>query len=232
MLILEISDVSFRWPGAPADTLDIAQFSIGKGQHTFLSGPSGCGKSTLLNLISGVIIPRSGSLSVVGNDLARESASGRDRIRANNIGYIFQQFNLVPYLSAMENVVLPCRFSRSRRDRAVERSGDVEREGTRLLAALFPHGIPGAGDRVSQLSVGQQQRVAAARALMGRPELMIADEPTSALDPDSRERFMDLLMSEADAADVTMLFVSHDPALRDHFPRQLTFGEINRVSSA
>ena len=231
MEILDLSGVKFRWPGADADTVDIDRLTIARGQHTFLGGPSGSGKSTLLNLVSGVITARAGSVCVAGQDLSGLSASRRDRVRADHIGYIFQQFNLVPYLSALENVMLPCRFSALRRQQSIKQSGSIQSEAARLLGSLFPDAIPGESERVSRLSVGQQQRVAAARALIGRPELVIADEPTSALDPDARERFMDLLMSETRAAESTLLIVSHDPALKSRFENRLELTELNRQAT-
>ena len=231
MDILDLSGVRFRWPVAEQDSIDIDRLTISRGQHTFLSGPSGSGKSTLLNLVSGVISPRSGSICVSGKEISGLPAGRRDRIRADHIGYIFQQFNLIPYLNAVENVMLPCRFSSPRQRQSIKQSGSVREEATRLLGALFPNTMPGDKERVSRLSVGQQQRVAAARALIGRPDLIIADEPTSALDPGARERFMTLLMEEALAAESTLLLVSHDPQLKSQFPNQLELTDLNRAAT-
>ena len=228
---LAISNLEFRWPGAERATLRIADLTVSAREHTFLSGPSGSGKSTLLNLISGVIQPQSGAVRVAGNNLEQLSAARRDQIRADHVGYIFQQFNLIPYLDAAENVLLPCRFSATRRQRAIEQSGSEQGEARRLLEVLFAGEIPDTGRSVSRLSVGQQQRVAAARALIGRPALIIADEPTSSLDQDARERFMSLLMEETETSGSTLLFVSHDRTLRQFFESEIALETINRAGS-
>jgi len=162
---------------------------------------------------------------VLGEDTTRLSPARRDRLRADHLGIIFQLFNLVPYLGVVANVALPLRFS-ARRRRAVGR--DVEGEARRLLAALGLDDPALLSRRVIDLSVGQQQRVAAARALIGSPELVIADEPTSALDTEARDRFISLLSAEAGRTGAALLFVSHDGALASHFQRAVDLTEINR----
>ena len=157
------------------------------------------------------------------------SGPKRDQLRAGSMGVIFQLFNLVPYLSVLQNVALPCRFSSERRGR-VEQAGGVEAEATRLLDRL---GLSDRGvleRKVTDLSVGQQQRVAAARALIGAPQLIIADEPTSSVDADNRDRFIQLLSEEAQASSASLLFVSHDGALAAQFDRALDLSEINKVA--
>jgi putative ABC transport system ATP-binding protein len=153
----------------------------------------------------------------------------RDRFRADHVGFIFQQFNLVPYLSVVENVCLPCRYSRRRSKRASDADGSLENSATRLLSSL---GIGGAlrSRRSTDLSVGQQQRVAAARALIGQPELVIADEPTSSLDAGRRREFIDLLLSECDRTSSTVIFVSHDVSLTGHFDIAIDLQLINTVA--
>ena len=166
---------------------------------------------------------------MLGQPLHRLGAVERDRFRADHVGYVFQMFNLIPYLSMVENVALPCRFSRRRRTRALARGGNLETEATRLLDHL-DLGDPALRARpVTELSVGQQQRVAAARALMGAPEILIADEPTSALDADRRESFIQLLFRECQEAGLTLIFVSHDAGLEGLFDRTLRLAEINRA---
>lgn len=194
-----------------------------------MRGPSGSGKSTLLGLIAGVLTPDEGEVRVLGETLSGMSGARRDAIRAAHIGVIFQLFNLLPYLSLIENVALPCRFSSMRRERALAASGSIEDEARRLLARLGLDGSDILKKPVRELSVGQQQRVAAARALIGGPELIIADEPTSALDDNMRDRFIALLAEEAEARGSTLLFVSHDAALAKRFTRQIDLAEINRV---
>lgn len=212
---IAISGLRFGF-GSDDDVLAIRELRIRTAQRVFLFGPSGCGKSTLLALVGGVLVPREGAVAVLGKSLASLKSTARDRIRADHVGFIFQQFNLVPYLSVVENVSLPCRYSRRRLKRAVDADGSLEKSAARLLSAL------GIGEELrsrksTDLSVGQQQRVAAARALIGRPELVLADEPTSSLDADRRREFINLLVSECGRANSTVVFVSHDASLATHF---------------
>jgi putative ABC transport system ATP-binding protein len=217
---IELENVKFAWPGGPC-LLDIRRFQVARGERVFLRGPSGSGKSTLLGLIGGVLAPGEGSIRVLDQPLHDLSAAARDRFRGEHVGFVFQMFNLIPYLSVRENVLLALRFSPARAARVV----DCESEADRLLVSL---GLDDALlDRpVSMLSIGQQQRVAAARALMGRPEIVVADEPTSALDHDTRESFLRLLLGECAAHGITLLFVSHDPTLGAAFDRQISLPEL------
>jgi putative ABC transport system ATP-binding protein len=228
-LVIDIRDLLFRWDDAAPVVLVLGQLSIAPGEHIFIEGPSGSGKSTLLSLLAGVTAAQRGSVRVLGKDLERLSSVERDHFRADHIGYIFQMFNLIPYLSVVENVTLPCRFSSSRRAKAIARTGSLEQEARRLLDHLdMAHGD--LLDRpVTTLSVGQQQRVAAARALMGSPELLIADEPTSSLDADRRESFVNLLFEECRPADSTLVFVSHDASLERLFGRTVDLAAINEA---
>ena len=139
-------------------------------------------------------------------------------------------FNLIPYLSLLENVTLPCRFSKKRHAKALEKEQSLENEAVRLLNQLGIHDQSLMQRKVTELSMGQQQRVATARALIGAPEIIIADEPTSALDADSREAFLKLLFSECEAADATLIFVSHDSGLQTLFDQSIALAEINNVS--
>jgi putative ABC transport system ATP-binding protein len=224
MAAIDLEHVKFAWPGRPA-LLDIGRLQVASGERIFLRGPSGSGKSTLLGLIGGVLAPSSGSVRVLDQPLHEMSAAARDRFRGEHVGFVFQMFNLIPYLSVRENVLLALRFAPARAAKIPVR--DRPEEAARILAAL---GLGDAGlpDRpVTQLSMGQQQRVAAARALLGRPELVIADEPTSALDHDARESFLRLLMLECAAHGTTLLFVSHDPTLGAMFDRQHSLAELN-----
>ena len=167
---------------------------------------------------------------MMGSDWSRLSGAQRDAFRADHVGYIFQQFNLLPYLSVVDNVLLPCRFSSRRRRRAAEQGGTPAQAARSLLARV---GLPAAlwQRRAAELSVGQQQRVAAARALMGRPELVIADEPTSALDAALRDSFMDLLLGECRAAGSTLVFVSHDERLAARFDEHLSLASVNLAAT-
>ena len=211
--VVGLERVRFRWPGQTTDTVSIDELHLAAGEHLFVRGSSGSGKTTLLNLLCGIHTPTSGTVRLLGTDLAGLKASGRDRFRADHVGVVFQQFNLLPYLSTLENVTLSCSFSGRKKQRATE-GADLKETARRLLSDLNLdpelHGAP-----VSKLSVGQQQRVAVARALIGGPEILIADEPTSALDADNRDRFMDLLFRETKARGCTLIFVSHDPQLAE-----------------
>ena len=224
---IRLSDLRFAWPGQPL-LLDIDAFELQPGERLFLRGPSGSGKSTLLGLIAGVLETQTGEVGVLGEDMTTLSGSQRDRIRADHLGVIFQMFNLVPYLSVVQNVVLPCRFSK-RRLSETKSAGGVEAEAVRLLSRLGLQDADLLSRSVTELSVGQQQRVAAARALIGNPSLVIADEPTSALDADSRDRFIELLSEEAQKTGAALLFVSHDGGLAPLFDRAVDLSEINQA---
>ena len=230
-MTVEIDRARFAWRPGLGDVLDIEQFEVAVGERVFVEGPSGSGKSTLLGLIGGVASPREGAVRILGTDVARMPSRHRDRFRADHVGFVFQMFNLVPYLSMIDNVTLPCRFSRRRRERAGSQSGAPEAEARRLLARLGLDGDELLGRAVTDLSIGQQQRVAVARALIGAPELLIADEPTSALDEGTRERFLELLFAQCDEAGASLLFASHDKRLGAVFDRRVSLGELNRAGS-
>lgn len=223
--VLRIEGLRFGWPGSEW-TLSVPSLVLDAGERVFLHGPSGTGKSTLLNLVAGTLLPQAGVVRVAGEDVAKRSGPARDRLRADHLGIVFQQFNLLPFLSMVDNVTLPCRFSRRRRERALQRFGSLESAARHYLAALGLGGAAQASRRVIELSVGQQQRVAAARALVGGPSLVLCDEPTSALDTRNRDQFIDLLFAECEAAGTALLFVSHDLSLAERFPRRQALGEL------
>ena len=219
--LIEIENLRFGWPGATAPLLACDSFSLERGEHLFVRGPSGSGKSTLLGLLTGILTPQSGCVRLMQQSTSEISAQDRDHLRADYIGYIFQQFNLVPYLNLVENVVLPCRFSHRRRANAEQSHGSVIAAAEQLLRQLFTDQDLDPGAPVAKLSVGQQQRVAAARALIGSPDIVIADEPTSSLDFGTRERFMELLFKQVENTGATLVFVSHDPTLGKPFKREV-----------
>jgi len=222
---LALRDVAFAWPGAGRGRggfgLRCPDFSLAQGESVLLLGASGSGKSTLLSLICGIVAADAGVVAVAGTDLRGLSAGARDRFRAERIGVIFQQFNLLPYASVSDNIQLPLRFAPERRARA----GDGAAEVRRLCAAL---GLPADAPEIpaGRLSVGQQQRVAVARALIGRPGLIVADEPTSALDAAAQDAFLGLLFGQAEAAGSSLLMVSHDPRLGKRFDRVVRIEDI------
>jgi len=223
-MAIELKGVTFTHPGATdLPVLQIADWSVESRERVFVHGPSGSGKSTFLNLVSGLLECREGDVSVLGERLDRMSRRARDRFRANHIGYVFQRFNLIPYLNAEENIELARSFS--------ARSGRAKGFGSvqPLLEALNVE--PQEWRKpTSQLSMGQQQRVAIARALVNRPELLIADEPTSSLDENNRDTFLSVLMDIVEENDMTLLFVSHDMGLARHFSRVQALGDINRAA--
>ena len=229
MSVIDLANVVFRWEsGKPV--LDIPELVVHRAQKVFIHGPSGSGKTTLLGLLGGVLTPDAGQVGVLGTDLTTLSPVQRDHFRARHIGFIFQMFNLIPYLSVLDNVTLPLSFAQERLQ-TVQRSGLTPvQEATRLLAHLGLDDPSLLERSVTGLSIGQQQRVAAARALIGRPQLIIADEPTSALDADSRRAFIRLLFNECEAAGSTVLFVSHDRSLESLFDHSVSLREINRAA--
>jgi len=225
---LLMQGVRFGYTAADAATLNLDRLSLQRGERLMLRGPSGCGKSTLLSLAAGVLLAQKGTVELMGREWAGLSAAQRDALRVDHVGYIFQQFNLLPYLGVLDNVLLPCRLSKRRRERAASVRGPIEGAAAALLDALE---LPTALHRrpAAELSVGQQQRVAAARAMIGQPDIVIADEPTSALDEDRREGFMRLLLDQCTRAQSALLFVTHDARLARHFDRVVELSGFNRV---
>jgi putative ABC transport system ATP-binding protein len=214
--VIRIQALRYAWPGQAHDTLALPDMQAPAGATVFVHGPSGCGKSTLLGLLAGVLVPREGRVQLMDQDWSRLSAAQRDTFRADHVGVIFQQFNLLPYLTVMDNVTLPCRFSTLRRARCLK---GPERAAQDWLARM---GLSEAlwSRRADTLSVGQQQRVAAARALMGQPDVVLADEPTSALDAALRDEFMALLLQACREAGSTLVCVSHDAHQASRFDLQ------------
>ena len=219
--VARLRNVQFAWPGQNAFALRINDFTLKRGERVLLLGPSGGGKSTLLNLLAGVVTPQSGSVELLGTDIAILSSAARDRFRAEHLGIVFQMFNLLPYGSVVDNVLLPLSFAPKRHARAAAGApaGDVGVEARRLLRALGLEQRSLIEGMVATLSVGQQQRVAAARALIGAPEIILADEPTSALDRDRQQKFLDLLFAQLSETNSSMIMVSHDEAVAAHFDR-------------
>jgi putative ABC transport system ATP-binding protein len=230
-LAVHLAGVAFRWSARSPFVLRIGELSVRAGERLFIHGPSGSGKSTLLSLIGGVVTPQEGLVSVLGESIVDLSGPQRDAFRADHIGFVFQLFNLIPYLSVVDNVILPCAFSRRRRREADGAGRSQRAEALRLLDRLSLADKTLLTQRATDLSVGQQQRVAVARALIGSPEIVIADEPTSALDLDLRRAFLELLMNECRDRQATLIFVSHDLTLRGLFDRALALTEISSAGS-
>lgn len=222
---VELDKLRFAYGTGP-NVLAIDALQIARGETVFLHGSSGSGKTTLLGILAGVLRASSGSVKVLDKDFTTMSSGARDSFRATHLGYVFQMFNLIPYLSVQDNILLPCRLDATRRSRIGARSmADAAREMAEQLDIAQYLQTP-----VTQLSVGQQQRVAAARALIGQPEVVIADEPTSALDTDRREQFLKLLFASCERAGATLIFVSHDLTLRSLFKRTVELSSINTAA--
>jgi putative ABC transport system ATP-binding protein len=200
---ISLDTVSYTYPNTKKKVIDIDQWQLKKGEHVFIQGRSGSGKSTLLNLLTGILMCKDKGIQVLGHTLADMSVSQRDAFRAQHIGVVFQQFNLVPYLSVLENIALAAYFAGT--------SKDVINQ------------------RADQLSVGQQQRVAIARALINTPELLIVDEPTSALDYEAKNEFLAMLMSIVKKNNTTLVFVSHDVSLQPFFSSTIHMSDLNKA---
>lgn len=221
---IHMNGVRFCRTGSPGFSLDVPHFRLGRGESLLLLGESGSGKSSLLSLICGIEAVSAGSVMIGGTDIARLRAGARDRFRAEAMGIIFQQFNLLPYASVADNILMPLHFAPQRSRRA----GNGQTEAARLCQTLrLPDGTMSM--RAGSLSVGQQQRVAVARALIGKPPLVIADEPTSALDAAAQNGFLDLLFEQIRNADASLLMVSHDERLGRHFDRIVRLEDIATI---
>lgn len=224
---VNLEKLSFSWAGQKP-TLDIPAWQVKQGETVLLRGPSGSGKSTLLSLLAGINTPEQGRLDLFDTAFSSLSGRQRDHYRADNIGYIFQQFNLLPYLSALDNTLLACQFSKKRRQRLAEQGTSAEATALEMLKRL---GL--SSEQIQQqahtLSVGQQQRIAAARALLGAPKLLIADEPTSALDAEHRDTFIQLLLELSSQNNTTVIFVTHDAALSSYFDKHVELNELNQA---
>lgn len=219
---IEINNLEFSYPSSKKPVITINDLKISIGDRIFLFGPSGYGKSTLLNLLAGVLDSKKGDLNVLGFNLSKLSQSKKDLLRGSEIGYIFQIFNLIPYLNIKENIILPCLINKKR-----AHGIDYNKQADELIETL------GLSEHihkpVTDLSIGQQQRVAAARALIGNPRLIIADEPTSSLDETNTSEFMNLLLTEWEKRKFTLIFVSHDERLKKYFNTTISLPSVNLV---
>ena len=221
MLKLENIKKSFVQPDKKrVPILDIPSFEIAAGEQVVLIGPSGCGKTTMLHTIAGITKPDSGKVFIDNIEMTKYSEASRDRIRADKLGYVFQTFNLLPGFSAYENVLLGMTFARkkitsNRAKQLLDRVGLSHRLGNK------PH----------QMSVGEQQRVAVARALANRPALLLADEPTANVDPGNQQQIIELIRQTSREENIALLMVTHAMEVADQFDRVDKLDEINLVVS-
>ena len=206
-------EVKFRWDKHSDYTLQIKSLDIASGQHLFVQGKSGIGKTTLLNLISGIHLPSEGEVIVLGKNLAKLSTTKRDAFRASELGIIFQEFNLLPFLSLLENIQLPFLFTKDKKYNPKKALELLRQLGFQKETIHQP---------TSKLSIGQQQRVALARALISEAKIILADEPTSALDEENRDNFLDLLFEFGKKS--TIIYVSHDKSIAPRFEHILELG--------
>jgi putative ABC transport system ATP-binding protein len=226
--IIKFSNILFSYDKVsnkkvPNLVLNIPKWQVSRGQHTFISGVSGSGKSTLLNLLSGINSPDSGELIMLGQTLTKMSGKQLDAFRAKNIGVIFQQLNLIPYLSVLDNILLAAHLAKKTNDK-VALQNRIE-----LLIAKLNLPLSILSKQASELSVGQQQRVAIVRAMVNEPAILIADEPTSALDQQSKSAFLKLLFELVKSTNCTLLFVSHDESLAEQFESVVEMSVLNQA---
>ena len=216
---IEVSNLQFSYTKESPPVIDIKAWQVQQGEHVFLSGPSGSGKSTLLNLLCGTLTPTQGDITLLSQPFSSLSNRQRDKFRASNIGVVFQQFNLIPYLSVAQNINASVYFASSKISKTAGNDKLLHLLDKLQLSSQILHA------KADALSIGQQQRVAIARALINDPQLLIVDEPTSALDSDARDSFMSLLKDVAGKS--TMIFVSHDKAMESYFDRHCSISELS-----
>ena len=227
--IIEVSNLKFHWNKKHKSTLDIHSFKVRHKEKIFIQGESGSGKTTLLGLMTGILSPTSGTINVLSKSLGSSTATERDKFRADHLGYIFQIFNLIPYLNIYDNIYLPLQFSKHKYDKYKNKE-EIKNEIHRITHKLKINNNL-LNKKITELSFGQQQRVSVARALIGKPEIIIADEPTSALDSHNRKLFINLLLEECELNNTTVVFVSHDPYLAKYFDKNIHMEDINASHS-
>jgi putative ABC transport system ATP-binding protein len=216
-----LHNLNYTFQGSSLPVLSIPAWQVARNERVFLQGESGSGKSTLLGLLAGLQLPTLGEVEILGARMSALGAGKRDRFRAKHLGVVFQQFNLIPYLSALENVLLAAQFGTSDRRGARQRAIELL-ESVNLPSSLHDR-------KAAALSIGQQQRVAIVRALINEPSLLLVDEPTSALDHNNRDAFLALLFDMLADMDCAMVFVSHDPTIGRLFDTHVRLAELNQV---
>jgi len=231
--VIQIDSLHFAY-SSNAPVIAVQHWQVAQAEHVFLYGPSGCGNSTFLKLLSGIISPQQGKIHILGTDITCLKPSQRDRFRAQHIGVVFQQFNLVPYLSVFDNICLAMYFAGDVKDKKGNESSSSQQltARERVQAMLMALQLPPQciEQKASELSVGQQQRIAIARALINQPDILIVDEATSALDDSAKDAFMKVLIETASLSQAALVFVSHDQQLAKHFDRVESLHDINSVT--
>jgi putative ABC transport system ATP-binding protein len=218
---IRLDSLRFYWSKVADFKIYIPKLEIGRGEKVLLLGESGSGKTTLLSLICGFLSPISGDIFLNEQKLNDLKANKKDQFRSDNIGIIFQQFNLLPYANVIDNITLPLYFSKNRDSRVTN-----HREAALNLCRSLQLSESTIVMQANKLSVGQQQRVAVARALIGNPSLIIADEPTSSLDASTQKKFLDLMFRQIEEHKSTLLMVSHDSSISNYFDRTINIKDI------
>ena len=218
---IRLDSVRFYWSKVADFKIYIPKLEIGRGEKVLLLGESGSGKTTLLSLICGFLSPISGDIFLNEQKLNGLKANKKDQFRSDNIGIIFQQFNLLPYANVIDNITLPLYFSKKRDSRVTN-----HRETVLNICRSLQLSESTIAMQANKLSVGQQQRVAVARALIGNPSLIIADEPTSSLDASTQKKFLDLMFRQIEEHKSTLLMVSHDSSISNYFDRTINIKDI------
>ncbi len=225
-MLCELKNIGYKFKGQGKNmAFKLSDLKIEKSAHSLILGPSGCGKSTLLNLLAASFTPDEGQIHILAQDMMLLNSLQKDRFRAENMGIIFQQFNLLPFVDVYTNIILALRFSSTRKQKVK----NIKKEVRDLLSALNLNADEFLYKKAGRLSVGQQQRVAAARALIGSPQIILADEPTSALDEEATARFMELIFNIAKKQASTLIMVSHDTRLSSHFEQIIHLNDIAEI---
>ncbi len=219
--IVKIESLRFQWSKNNNFKIFVPKLEVGRGKKVLFLGESGSGKTTLLSLICGFLEPLSGSISINDKIISDLTSTNKDAYRSDNIGIIFQQFNLLPYANVIDNIILPLYFSK-------QRSKKVENKINAAMSLCDQLRLPESilNQKASNLSEGQQQRVAVARALIGSPSIIVADEPTSSLDSEAQKLFLDLMFDQISKNSSTLLMVSHDKSLTNYFDQVIDINEI------
>ena len=222
--MIEIRALEFAYAGTDF-RLHIPDFRISHGEKVAIIGPSGSGKTTLLNLLAGILIPDRGQVSLAGQEISSMEDAARRDLRITQIGFVFQDFELIDYLNVLDNVLHPCRITR-----ALALNTESRERAAALLARM------GLGDKlergVENLSQGEKQRVAICRALLPSPKLVLADEATGNLDPRNKAHILDLLFQAVQDHDATLLAVTHDHELLPSFDRVVDFSDFLAADTA
>ena len=224
-LAIDIKHLSFAFNDHTC--IEIPSLQVQQGETVLLSGENGSGKTTLLKLLSGLLNADSGEIAVLGENLMSMSHHAKDHFRADFLGHVFQNLNLIPYLTALDNILLPCGFSPRKKQIVLNTGMTPQYEAYQLMAKLKLEDPKRLRSKTDQLSKGLQQRIAIARALLGNPKLILADEPAAAMDSNSQQLVYQLLTEYTKENGLTLICISHNKEASQYFDRQLNMKDIN-----